>query len=151
MSIGGSWSFLDFQLGIVGPGGSFSISEEGIAEEGVTFAMRDAKNTMTQGADGSTMHSLHASKGGIVTVRLLKVSPLNAKLDAMYRYQAASSANWGQNLLSGSNPVSGDSLVAKRSAFQKRPDYVAAVEGGINEWLFDVGVLDAVLGAGFSF
>jgi len=31
-----------------------------IAEEGITFAMAGDKNTMTIGADGEGMHSLHA-------------------------------------------------------------------------------------------
>jgi hypothetical protein len=36
--------------------------------------MTEAKNTMTVGADGEVMHSLHAGKSGTITVTLLKTS-----------------------------------------------------------------------------
>ncbi len=39
--------------------------------------MGGPKNTMTIGADGEVMHSLHADKSGTVTVNLLKTSPTN--------------------------------------------------------------------------
>jgi hypothetical protein len=54
------------------------------AEEGITVTMTEAKNTMTIGADGEVMHSLHAGKSGTITVTLLKTSPVNKKLSLMY-------------------------------------------------------------------
>ena len=68
-----TYSFLDFSASIVGPGGAFDLGYgSGNAEEGVTVAMLEAKNTMTIGADGTPMHSLHAGKSGTITVTLLK-------------------------------------------------------------------------------
>jgi hypothetical protein len=57
----GVYSFLDVSATISGPGGTFSIgSDAGVAEEGITTAYTGEKNTMTIGADGAGMHSLHA-------------------------------------------------------------------------------------------
>jgi hypothetical protein len=67
-----------------------------IADEGITFAMAGDKNTMTVGADGEGMHSLHADNSGQVTVRLLKTSPTNAKLMNIYIAQKASPKKWGK-------------------------------------------------------
>jgi hypothetical protein len=47
--------------------------------------MTEAKNTMTVGADGEVMHSLHAGKSGTITVTLLKTSPVNKKLSDVQR------------------------------------------------------------------
>jgi hypothetical protein len=54
--------------------------------------MTEAKNTMTVGADGEVMHSLHGGKSGTITVTLLKTSPVNKKLSLMYNAQSQSSA-----------------------------------------------------------
>ncbi len=43
----------------------------------ITVTQWAAQNTMTIGADGEVMHSLHADKSGTVTVNLLKTSPTN--------------------------------------------------------------------------
>jgi hypothetical protein len=61
--------------------------------------MTEAKNTMTIGADGEVMHSLHAGKSGTITVTLLKTSPVNKKLSLMYNAQSQSSATWGNNVI----------------------------------------------------
>jgi hypothetical protein len=61
--------------------------------------MTEAKNTMTIGADGEVMHSLHAGKSGTITVTLLKTSPVNKKLSLMYNAQSQSSALWGNNVI----------------------------------------------------
>lgn len=95
-----TYSFLDTQASIVGPGGSFSIgSGDGIAEEGITIEPAGDKNTMQVGADGTGMHNLHADKSGTITVRLLKTSPKNAMLMAMYNLQQTSAALWGEQCL----------------------------------------------------
>lgn len=147
----GSYSFLDVHCAIVGPGGAFTISEGGIAEEGITVAMRDPKNTMSIGADGTPMHSLHASDGATFTVRVQKTSPINALLDAMYRYQKGSSAFWGRNVMTIANPVAGDAITGRACAFQKAPDYTNATDGGMNEWVFDVGRKTGSLGDGLAY
>ncbi|MCY0677737.1 DUF3277 family protein, partial [Klebsiella pneumoniae] len=77
------------------------------AEEGITVTMTEAKNTMTIGADGEVMHSLHAGKSGTITVTLLKTSPVNKKLSLMYNAQSLSSATWGNNVIVIRNKVSG--------------------------------------------
>lgn len=142
----GAYSFLDVKATIVGPGGSFSIGAgSGNAEEGITTAYAEDKNTVTTGADGTIMHSLHATKTGVVTVRLLKTSPTNAKLNQMYNLQTTTAAAHGLNTIVIQNPVNGDVITCTQCAFKKHPDQVQAKDGNINEWTFD-GVIDTSLG-----
>lgn len=142
----GAYSFLDVQATIVGPGGSFGLgSGAGAAEEGITTAMAEDKNTVTTGADGTIMHSLHGGKTGTVTVRLLKTSPTNAKLNQMYNLQTISAAAHGLNTIVIQNPVNGDVITCTQCAFKKHPDQVQAKVGNTNEWVFD-GIIDTSLG-----
>ncbi|HHD9887370.1 TPA: phage protein [Yersinia enterocolitica] len=63
-----TYSFMDVTASITGVGGSFDLGYgAAVAEEGITTSMIENKNTMTIGADGEGMHSLHAGKGGTVT------------------------------------------------------------------------------------
>jgi hypothetical protein len=145
----GVYSFLDVQATITGVGGSFSLGNgAGAAEEGLSIEMESDKNQMTVGADGSVMHSLHASKAGHITVRLLKTSPTNQKLSQMYAVQTASSATHGANVLVISNPVSGDVITATQCAFKKLPSLKYAKDGDVLEWGFDCGTIDTTLGGG---
>ena len=143
----GTYSFLDVNAAIVGPGGAFNLGAgAAVADEGITTAMSEDKNTMTTGADGTPMHSLHASKSGTVTVRLLKTSPTNAKLSQMYNLQTTTSAAHGLNVLTVTNPTNGDVITCTMCAFKKHPDQVQAKDAGNNEWVFDAGYIDTSLG-----
>lgn len=144
-----TYSFLDVQASITGPGGSFQIgSGAGAAEEGITVADTEDRNTMTIGADGEGMHSLHAGKSGSVTVRLLKTSPVNAQLEALFNSQSQSSAAWGQNVITINDIARGDVITCRQVAFTKRPDLVYAKAGNANEWTFSAIKIDRVLGSG---
>lgn len=145
-----SYSFIDVQCAISGPGGSFSLSQGGFAEEGITVSLNEDKNTMTTGADGSVMHSLHAAKSGTITIRLLKTSPLNHLLSTMYNAQQGSSALWGRNVISVRNPTRGDDASARLCAFKKLPDFANAKDGNVVEWAFDAGQIDEILGDGYG-
>ncbi len=145
----GTYSFLDVQASIIGPGGAFSVgSDAGAAEEGITTAFVGEKNTMTKGAGAAGMHSLHASNAGKITFRFLKTSPVNAQLSALYNFQKSSSANWGQNVIMVSNTVRGDIVTGRQCAFAKHPDLTYATEGGMVEWEFDVVHLEELIGTG---
>jgi hypothetical protein len=142
-----TYSFLDVKASLVGPGGSANLaSGAAAAEEGITIAPTEDINTMTIGADGEVMHSLHANKSGVATIRLLKTSPVNQILSTLYAFQTASSANHGQNTISLTNPQTGDAVTMRQVAFQKIPDLTYAKEGGINEWVFHCGKIDRALG-----
>lgn len=144
-----TYSFLDCQASINGPGGTFSLgSGSGASEEGITVSMVEDKNTLTTGADGAAMNSLHAANAGTITVRLLKTSPTNQKLMALYNSQKQSSATWGQNQIMVSDIIRGDVVSARTVAFKKVPDLTYAKDGGHNEWAFDCGHIDDLLGAG---
>lgn len=144
------YSFLDTNCAITGPGGSFTIGGQGAgnAEEGITVTMNEDKNTMTIGADGTPMHSLHAGQAGRMSVRLLKTSPVNAQLSALYAVQTVSSALHGQNTITLKNAVTGDSITGIFCAFKKFPDNSYAKEAGMMDWEFDVGQLVSSLGGG---
>jgi hypothetical protein len=142
-----TYSFQDVQASLVGVGGVVNLANgAAVAEEGITIAMATEKSTMTIGADGEGMHSLHANKSGTVTIRLLKTSPVNAQLMALYDAQTLNSAAHGSNVITVTNPLSGDVNTCRNCAFKKKPDMVYAKEGGMNEWTFEALKIDTVLG-----
>lgn len=144
-----TYSFLDCLATITGPGGGFSLGAgAGVAKEGITVSYAEDKATLLTGADGSYMHSLHASRSGTVTVRLLKTSPTNALLDAKYRYQTTSSANYGQDTITVTDPVRGDTTVCEGAGFKKKPDIVYSEDGQMMEWVWNVGAISQILGNG---
>lgn len=70
-----TYSFMDVTATLTGPTGSIDLGYgSASSEEGIVVAMGGPKNTMTIGADGEVMHSLHADKSGTITVNLLKTS-----------------------------------------------------------------------------
>ncbi|GAB7212501.1 hypothetical protein OS31_40110 [Dickeya oryzae] len=77
-----TYSFMDVTATLVGPTGSIDLGYGSAnSDEGITVTMAEAKNTMTIGADGEVMHSLHAGKAGTVTINLQKTSPVNKKAE----------------------------------------------------------------------
>ncbi|WP_158780599.1 DUF3277 family protein [Pantoea sp. BAV 3049] len=142
-----AYSFMDVSASLSGPTGSIDLGYGSAnSEEGIVVAMSEAKNTMTTGADGEVMHSLHAGKSGIITVNLLKTSPTNKKLSLMYNAQSQSSATWGNNVIVVRNKASGDMSTARSVAFQKLPDHANAKVGNTVAWVFDCGKIDQLLG-----
>lgn len=143
-----AYSFLNVVAGIAGPGGAFNVGAgAAIAEEGITIEPTEDKNVMTIGADGKGQHTLIASDACTVTIRLLKVSPINAALMAMYDFQSASSALWGQNIITVNDTARGDYTVVQACAFKKKPTLVYAKEGPMIEWTFDGIKATSLLGA----
>jgi Protein of unknown function (DUF3277) len=51
-------------------------------------------------------------------------------------------ANLGQNTFSMRHVVRGDSITARGGAFKNLPDRKYAKDGGMNEWEFDIGIVD---------
>ena len=145
---GGVYSFLDVQATISGPGGSFDLASAGVSDEAFRVRMDGPKNTKTMGAGGAGMHSLHASKAGVIEISLLKTGIGNAQLNQLYNFQQTSAANWGQNTLTIINPVSGDSVTAIFGAFDKQSDLGYSTEGGLNVWPLSFIEIDEVLGNG---
>lgn len=142
-----TYSFIDVTASLAGVTGVLDLGYGSAnSNEGITVTMTEAKNTMTTGADGEVMHSLHAAKSGTITVTLLKTSPTNKKLSLMYNAQSLSSALWGNNVITVRNTVSGDTTVARSCAFQKQPDHANAKEGNTVSWVFDCGKIDQILG-----
>ncbi|ELX8408484.1 DUF3277 family protein [Klebsiella oxytoca] len=142
-----TYSFIDVSASLTGPTGSIDLGYGSAnSEEGITVVMAEAKNTMTVGADGEVMHSLHAGKSGTISVTLLKTSPVNKKLSLMYNAQSQSSATWGNNVIVVRNKVSGDISTARSCAFQKQPDHANAKVGNTVSWVFDCGKIDQLLG-----
>jgi len=146
-----TYSFQDNMCSIVGPNGSFSLGAgAGDAEGGISVVMTEDKDTMTIGADGQVMHSLHAGKSATVTVRLLKTSPTNALLSAMYAADCQNSQNFGFNTISVRDMARNDVIVCRDSAFAKFADITYAKDGGEMTWTFHAGTVDFVLGSGIA-
>ncbi|WP_313048791.1 DUF3277 family protein [Atlantibacter subterraneus] len=142
-----TYSFIDVTASMTGPTGIIDLGYGSAnSEEGITVTMAENKNTMTIGADGEVMHSLHAGKAGTITVTLLKTSPTNKKLSLAYNAQSQSSSLWGNNVFVIRNSASGDITTARSCAFQKQPDHANAKEGGTVSWVFDAGKIDQLLG-----
>lgn len=142
-----TYSFQDVQASLVGPTGTCSLGYGAAnSEEGISIDMAGDKNTMMIGADGEGMHSLHADKSGTVTVRLLKTSPQNSVLQAMFDAQTISSTLHGQNIITVTNSASGDITVCRSCAFKKKPPLAYKKDGDIVEWAWDAIKIDTILG-----
>ena len=145
--MGNVYSFLNVSAAMIGPGGAANLaSGAAAAEEGITIEPVEDKNVMQTGADGAGQHSLVASDAKTVTVRLLKTSPMNALLMAMYNYQSSSSALWGRNAITVTDAARNDLWTLQQCAFKKVPAITYAKEAGLNEWVFDCIKGDGVLG-----
>lgn len=142
-----TYSFLDCAASLTSADATIDLGYgAAVADEGLTFARAGDKNTMTVGADGEGMHSLHADKSGAVTIRLLKTSPTNAKLMNLYSLQQSNSKKWGKNTITYNHSGSGDNGTASLCAFRKVPDLKYAKDADILEWVFDAIKLDTKLG-----
>jgi len=145
-----TYSFLDNMVAISGPFGNFNLGGPGVAnsEGGISITMTEDKNTMTIGAGGEGMHSLHAGKSGTITVRMLKTAPANSLLSQMYAAQTGTAANHGRNTISIRDLARGDVITAQEVAFSKFADVTYAKEGGEMVWTFHSVKIDFVLGSG---
>lgn len=143
-----TYSFLDVKATLVGPGGSVNLGEgSAAAEEGITIRPVEDIDTMVIGADGTPMHSLHANKASHIEVHILKTSPVNQKLAQMYSLQTAAAASHGQNTLTVTIPATGEVISSISVAFRKAPDLTYAKDGGMNNWEFNAGSTDRILGS----
>ncbi len=139
-----TYSFIDTNASLVGPGANINLGYgAAVAEEGISIAMSDDKNVMMI---GEGMNTLRATKAGTVTIRLLKTSPANSQLMALYDFQQLGSANWGQNTLTISQTNVGDLHICRSVAFKKKPDMNYKKDADIVEWSFDVVKIDTILG-----
>ena len=138
---------MDVVASLSGPTGVTPL-RGGNAEEGITIAPFEDKNTMTVGADGAVMHSLHAGRAATVTVRLQKTSPINAVLRNMFNAQQSSSALWGKNVITVTDVARGDTITVTGCAFKTLPENSWAKDGNVLEWVFDGAVQSGVLGIG---
>ena len=143
------YSFEDVQVTLAGPGGVASLGYgAAVAKEGISIDFIEDKDAMTTGADGKAVHSLRASKAAKVTVRLMKTSPQNAVLNQMFNTQTSSALFWGKNVLTVTNPVTGDDYPCTEVAFAKFPAITWAEDANMNEWTFNAGEADPILGVG---
>lgn len=142
-----AYSFLNVVAAIAGPGAAFNIGAgAAVSEEGITIAPSEDKNVMVIGADGQGQHTLIASNGGLVTLRLLKTSPTNGLLQAAYDLQSASSSAWGQNVITVADKARNEITTCQACAFKKKPEIVYDKNGPMIEWTFDSLAINTILG-----
>lgn len=143
------YSFLDFHCALVGPGIALDLGAgAAVSEEGITISPSAEVNTMTIGADGYGVHSLHADKSGTITVRLLRSSLMNKALSAAYAFQTASAATHGQNTITCAHSTLGDVVTCRQVAFMRAPELSYSKDAGFVEWQFAAVAIDRTLGAG---
>jgi hypothetical protein len=136
-----TYSFGDVSATLNGPSGSFQLAAgAGAAEEGLSIAAVADTDTMTVGAGGYAMHSLSLDTSATVTV--------NAQLMNAYTAQRRSSLLHGNNAITVRDVNRGDLVICRQVAFAKVPDLNYGKEGGMNEWVFNAGQTDYVLGVG---
>jgi hypothetical protein len=144
-----TYSFLDVQGTITGPGGvAIFGGQGGAAKEGITIEPSEDIGTLTIGAGGEGMHSLHAGRPAKAMIRLLKTSPINAILQAMYNLQVSSGSLYGNNVIVVSDTSRGDVITCLNSAFSRFPTITYAEDGNMNEWSFNVAQVSWLLGTG---
>jgi hypothetical protein len=144
-----AYSFRDVSCTFKAPEGTFGLGMgTGVGEEGISFEKVEDRNTMMLGIYGDVIHFLHTSDASIVRVRLLKTSVSNGLLTKVYKEQFGHSPQWGQNLISLTDGARGDKVVASEVAFAGEPNLVFAKLGGLNEWVFHAGHLEATLDGG---
>lgn len=143
-----TYSFLDINAAIVGPGGAFSLGNgAGASDEGITVTPTGDIGAMLVGADGSGQHSLYADKSGRVAVHLLKTSPVNQLLSAMYAFQTSTGASYGLNVITINDASRGDVISCSQAAFAKAPDLTYAKDGGTVVWEFNAVKIERTLGS----
>ena len=142
-----TYSFLDVNCIITGMGGSANLaSGADAADEGIKITPVGEKNTMTIGADGAVMHSLLASTASKIEVNLLKTSPMNAVLMAMYNVQTNLSSLHGKNVIALTILQTGETIGFTNVAFSAIPEMSYGKEGKTVTWKFDAGKTAAILG-----
>lgn len=145
-----TYSFEDVTATIVGPGGGFTIGGQDTfsADEGIKITFNEDKGSLQTGADGNWMHNLHAANAGTIEVTLLKNSPINQLLNALYDAQRSAGSLWGQNTITIVNITSGDLYTCEGVGFKKFADNGYAKDGATLTWPFNAGRLDPKLGSG---
>lgn len=144
-----TYSFKDVNVSIAGIAGTIQLGMgAGVAEEGITIERTEDRNTMTLGADGEVMHSLHVADGGTVRVRLLKTSPVNGRLMDLYKQQRRGSLFWGRNTISVQDRARNDRITASEVAFMGEPALSYGKVGNVNEWSFHAGHVEGTLDSG---
>lgn len=143
-----TYSFIDVDCSLSGPNGSFLISDKGTAEEGITITATEDIGTMTIGANGDVMHSLHAGTSGRVVIRLLKTGIGNQLMNDAYNSATSSSALYGKDTITIRNPQTGDIITCAECGYQRPPDLSYAKDGNTHEWAFNAGRIYRTLGNG---
>lgn len=143
-----TYSFLDVAATLLGPGGFIALgSGSGAAEEGISVDPTTEIDAMQIGADGSGMHSLIADRSGKVVVRLLRNSPVNRQLSAMYEFQTVTASAHGQNTITITNQLTGETITCQQVAFAKAPPVSFGREAAMLEWEFNAITINRVLGS----
>ncbi len=142
-----TYSFLDCQASIDGPGGSFACGNgSGIAEEGISIEPTTEIATMVIGADGTGQHNLMADRSGKVTFNVLKTSPLNALMMQLYEFQTSAGYLYGQNTIVVSDSARGDVITMAQAGFAKAPTIKYGKVGEMQVWEFKAVNITRVLG-----
>lgn len=147
-----TYSFKQVQATFTGPSAdpatplSFSITEGGVGEEGITIEAFEDKNVMLTGADGSVQHSLRVAQPGTITIRVMRNNILNVRLMNAYNTQTSSAKLHGFNVILITDSTSGESYTATNVAFRRLPENSWGKDASIIEWVLDAGNILPIAG-----
>lgn len=143
------YSFANVVAAISGPNGNFDFGfGSGNSEGGISVEPVEDSNSMTIGADGTGMHSLHSGKAAIVTIRLLKTSPTNALFETMMNLDRAGGIGHGSNTITIRDTAQGDLITCQQCAYARPPSVTYAKDGGEMVWTIHSVVTDYDFGSG---
>ena len=117
--MGHSYSFLDVQASIYGPGGNVSLAgdEAGVEQGGITVTPAGERSKMTVAA-----------------------------LQIMYNLQTTTGAQHGMNTIVIRDVARGDVITCQNCAFAKQPAITYGTDAGAVEWTFNAGSISFLLG-----
>lgn len=123
-----TYSFNEISASLIGPGGAISLRYvSGNTNEGITIAKAGGND-----------------KSGTITLAYDRKSPVNAQLQALYDAQSLDARLRGRNLITLTNPATGDVTACRSCAFSEVPDLS---KNGIMRWVFSASKIDTILGA----
>jgi len=80
-----------------------------------------------------------------IVVRLLKTSPVNSLLSALFAFQRSEGSVHGQNTIVINDSNRGDVITCRQVAFSKAPPLQYGKEAGLIEWDFTAVKIDITL------
>ena len=135
MTIGGDYSFQDYNISILTPAGGITTFGAGVGSG--TITMNTDKTTQNVAADGVVLHNFIAGDNGTFTLTMQQTSFLNGWLKAAYNtMKLLPKALWSTISIQIANLVNVEYATLNGCSFQKLPDKPMQAEAQMVSWVF---------------